>query len=164
LVGITAGAVLRAGEKLEVGWIFTAWLVLSALADTLIAITMVDYLKENETGYGITDDLIAKITRATLQTGIILTTWAIAHLLCFITMTNNVHMFFAATSAKLYTTSLFSLLNARSGWNAMHEDKRCHPTLPRILVTACEEGQDPGHRPQAIEPVTTSDQSLPATN
>jgi hypothetical protein len=164
LVGITTGAVFSTGKKLELEWTFTAWLALSALADAFIAMTVVHYLKENETGYDMTDDLIAKITRAIVQTGVILTVWAIAHFLCFIILPTNVHMFLGQTSAKLYTISLFSLLNARSGWSAIHKDKRDHPTLPSMLVTACKEGQSPGDRLQAKEPVTKSDQNLPKAN
>ncbi|KEP52245.1 putative transmembrane protein [Rhizoctonia solani 123E] len=92
------------------------WLVTSALADTAITITLSWYLHSNRTGFSRTDDIITKLIRITVQTGLITTVWALVDLIMFLAVPNPLHLMFNLPLPKLYSISLLSTLNARGGW------------------------------------------------
>jgi len=92
------------------------WLVSSAIVDTLITVILVSHLRKNRTGFEFTDDVINKIIRLTVQTGMITSVWAIIDLGLYLGSPSGVHVSFNWVLAKLYTNSLMSSLNSRAGW------------------------------------------------
>ncbi|KAG9118715.1 hypothetical protein FRC07_006639, partial [Ceratobasidium sp. 392] len=70
----------------------------------------------HRTGFPKTDDAITRLVRMTVQTGLITTIWATVDLIMFLTLDNNLHLFFQLPLCKLYTNTLMSTLNSRGGW------------------------------------------------
>ncbi|CAE6532937.1 unnamed protein product [Rhizoctonia solani] len=92
------------------------WLLLSAVTDITITCILSWYLHTHRTGYSKTDDIITRLVRITVQTGLITTVWATSDLLVYLCWPNNMHVFFQLPLCKLYTNSLMSTLNSRAGW------------------------------------------------
>ncbi|KAI0692564.1 hypothetical protein BC835DRAFT_47564 [Cytidiella melzeri] len=92
------------------------WLAFSAMADVLIAVSLVLYLRNHKTGFSGSDDAIDRIIRLTVQTGLITAVCAIVDLIIFLINQNTIHLAFNLMLAKLYTNTLLSSLNARKGW------------------------------------------------
>ncbi|CAE7202497.1 unnamed protein product [Rhizoctonia solani] len=92
------------------------WLVTSAVADTAITIILSWYLHAHRTGFSKTDDIITRLIRITVQTGLITTVWALVDLIMYLTVPNPLHLLFNLPLPKLYSNSLLSTLNARGGW------------------------------------------------
>ncbi|CAE6426753.1 unnamed protein product [Rhizoctonia solani] len=92
------------------------WLTLSALTDVVITGILSWYLHTHRTGFSKTDDVITRLVRLTVQTGLITTVWATTDLLVYLCWSSNMHVFFQLPLCKLYTNSLMSTLNARAGW------------------------------------------------
>jgi len=96
--------------------IVIVWLACAVLADVAITISLVWRLRSEKTGFPATDDVVNKIIRMTVQTGLITTLCGIAHLVSFLATSSGIHLIFNLCLAKLYTISLMSSLNARNGW------------------------------------------------
>lgn len=92
------------------------WLGLSALTDVVITIILSWYLHTHRTGFSQTDDIITRLVRLTVQTGLITTVWATVDLIFYLALANNLHLLFQLPLCKLYTNSLMSTLNSRGGW------------------------------------------------
>ncbi|CAE6346172.1 unnamed protein product [Rhizoctonia solani] len=92
------------------------WLVSSALADVIITVVLTWYLHTHRTGFSKTEDLIARLIRLTVQTGLITTLWALVDLIMYLAVPNPLHLLFNLPLPKLYSNSLLSTLNARGGW------------------------------------------------
>ncbi|KAL1742402.1 hypothetical protein HDZ31DRAFT_43306, partial [Schizophyllum fasciatum] len=93
------------------------WLAASAAADILIAVTLAWYLQTHKTGFKSTDNYIDRLIKMTVQTGMATAVWATIDLLLFLLdVTHRSHLIFNFCLAKLYTNSLMSSLNSRSGW------------------------------------------------
>ncbi|KAI0690452.1 hypothetical protein C8T65DRAFT_97724 [Cerioporus squamosus] len=101
-------------QKFQV--IVIIWLAFSAVADTLITAALVWHLRRNKTGMALTDSIINKIIRMTVQTGLITALCAIIDLVLFLVFPTGLHLIFNLPLSKLYTNSLMSSLNARTGW------------------------------------------------
>ncbi|EKM51209.1 uncharacterized protein PHACADRAFT_213079 [Phanerochaete carnosa HHB-10118-sp] len=95
--------------------IVAVWLASMAVCDTVIAIAMTWRLKRHKTGFQQTDDVVNKIIRLTVSTGAISAIWAIVDLILFLSVRTGVHLALNLPLAKLYTNSLLSSLNSRSG-------------------------------------------------
>ncbi|VDC00698.1 unnamed protein product [Peniophora sp. CBMAI 1063] len=93
------------------------WLVTSALVDTTITGFLTYHLRKHRTGFQRTDDVLSKIIRLTVQTGLITSVWAIVDLAVFLAIPTGLHLIFNFPLAKLYSNSLLSSLNARSSLN-----------------------------------------------
>ncbi|CAE6438515.1 unnamed protein product [Rhizoctonia solani] len=112
-VQFAAGAATTAGAfKVQI----SLWLVTSAVADTAITIILSWYLHAHRTGFPKTDDIITRLIRVTVQTGLITTVWALADLIMYLIVPNPLHLLFNLPLPKLYSNSLLSTLNARGGW------------------------------------------------
>ncbi|KAB5590473.1 hypothetical protein CTheo_6087 [Ceratobasidium theobromae] len=130
LIGISAFVQFVAGLVLSIGLFIvkdfarfqelktpvTLWLVLSALTDVVITSVLSWYLHTHRTGFSQTDDIITRLVRLTVQTGLITTIWATTDLILFLSLPNNMHLLFQLPLCKLYTNSLMSTLNSRAGW------------------------------------------------
>lgn len=92
------------------------WLGLSALTDIVITCILSWYLHTHRTGFSRTDDVITRLVRLTVQTGLITTVWATVDLFIYLGMDNNMHLLFQLPLCKLYTNTLMSTLNSRVGW------------------------------------------------
>ncbi|ETW76349.1 hypothetical protein HETIRDRAFT_247165, partial [Heterobasidion irregulare TC 32-1] len=86
------------------------WLIAATIDDTLITVVLVTFLKRHKTGSPPTDDVIDRIIRLAIQTGLVTALWAVADLVLYITF---VHIIFNYSLAELYTISLLSSLNSR---------------------------------------------------
>ncbi|KAF9228352.1 hypothetical protein BS17DRAFT_692255, partial [Gyrodon lividus] len=101
------------------------WLGSSAAADVIITVSLVWSLASSEpakkyrqkTGFAATDDLINRLIRLTVQTGLITAVSATLDVSIFLAGTTLNYIWDFALS-KLYSNSLLSTLNARGGWKA----------------------------------------------
>jgi len=93
------------------------WLVTSAVVDTTITFMLTMHLRKHRTGFQQTDDVLDRIVRLTVQTGLITSIWAIVDLIVFLTIPTGIHLIFNFPLSKLYSNSLLSSLNARQNWN-----------------------------------------------
>ncbi|THG96863.1 hypothetical protein EW026_g5047 [Hermanssonia centrifuga] len=116
-------------QKFEV--IVIIWLVFSALADTAITLALTWHLRKHKTGFTVTDDVVDRIIRMTVQTGLVTALCAIIDLIAFLATPTGIHLIFNLPLSKLYTNSLMSSLNSRAGWGysssavqAMHDSSR----------------------------------------
>ncbi|KAJ7743046.1 hypothetical protein DFH07DRAFT_37075 [Mycena maculata] len=93
------------------------WLVGSAVADVVIALTMIVILSEfrRKTPWKRTDSLITKLIYNTIETGAITSVLAICDVSLFILFPeNNLHQTFAFMLGKVYANVLMVTLNARA--------------------------------------------------
>ncbi|CAE6359496.1 unnamed protein product [Rhizoctonia solani] len=70
------------------------WLGLSALTDVVITCILSWYLHTHRTGFSKTDDVITRLVRLTVQTGLITTVWATTDLILYLGWSHNLHLFF----------------------------------------------------------------------
>ncbi|KAI0036513.1 hypothetical protein K488DRAFT_40942 [Vararia minispora EC-137] len=100
------------------------WLTISALVDSTITIIMVWHLRRHKRGFKVSDDILDKLIRLTVQTGMITSLWAIVDLVVFLAIPTGLHLIFNFPLGKLYSNSLLSSLNSRAGWkyNSNSED------------------------------------------
>ncbi|EIW84553.1 hypothetical protein CONPUDRAFT_100731 [Coniophora puteana RWD-64-598 SS2] len=91
------------------------WLAASALGDIIIATVLVKHLRSLRTGFAATDDIVNKVIRLTLQTGLLTAICASINLIIFCADTSGVYLIFNIPLPKLYTNSLMSSLNSRKG-------------------------------------------------
>ncbi|KAM5543728.1 hypothetical protein V8D89_002345 [Ganoderma adspersum] len=94
------------------------WLVSAALADVLITTALVWHLRKHKTGIAVTDDIVNKIIRLTVQTGLITSLFAVISLVLYLAVPSGYDFIFNMPLAKLYTNSLMSTLNSRRMWKA----------------------------------------------
>ncbi|KAI0632408.1 hypothetical protein C8Q77DRAFT_1159036 [Trametes polyzona] len=101
-------------QKFEI--IVIVWLAFSAVADCAITIALVWHLRKHKTGFAATDDIVNRIIRLTVQTGLITALCAVIDLILFLATPSGLHLVFNLPLSKLYTNSLMSSLNSRAGW------------------------------------------------
>jgi len=104
-------------QRFEV--IVIIWLVSAILADIAITSCLVWNLAKRKTGFSATDDVVNKIIRMTMQTGLVTSLFATADIVAFLADPTGTHLIFNMPLSKLYTNSLMSTLNARSGTKYM---------------------------------------------
>lgn len=90
------------------------WLSLSALTDTMISVILASYLHSQRTGFSVTNHIISRLVRLTIQTGLITTVCAITDLVTFLCLSDNMHILFQLVLCKTYTNTLLSTLNSRA--------------------------------------------------
>lgn len=101
-------------QRFEV--IVIIWLAFSAVADSSITAALVWHLRKHKTGFSQTDDIVNRIIRLTVQTGLITALCATIDLILFLATPSGLHLIFNLPLSKLYTNSLMSSLNSRAGW------------------------------------------------
>lgn len=105
------------------------WLTSSVLCDVLITVSLCFYLSSHRSGVNKrTDDLVTRVIRITVQTGLMTSLWAILDLIIYRVQNNSMHLIFNFPLAKIYTNSLMSTLNARRAQNG-------RPQLPNGSVS-----------------------------
>jgi len=100
------------------------WLVLAPVTDFVISAALVWFLRRNRTGFAVTDDLVSRITRLTIQTGAITAVWSAVDLAIFLIFPNNLHLILNLPLSKLYGNCLMSSLNARREWSGTSYSER----------------------------------------
>ncbi|KAK0188795.1 hypothetical protein F5146DRAFT_1225507 [Armillaria mellea] len=127
----TTGSIGSTVEAMKIGtflrfqdikaWVIL-WLVATCVADILITVILVWHLvcaslsKNHKTGFRGSDELVDRIIRSTVQTGLITTLCALIDLLTYLLDPTGLHLVFNFPLPKLYTNTLLSSLNSRGGW------------------------------------------------
>ncbi|TFK49008.1 hypothetical protein OE88DRAFT_1646604 [Heliocybe sulcata] len=92
----------------------SVWLGGTALCDLIIAASMIFYLHKSRTGFSRTDDIVQRLIRVTVETGLICTIIALIDLAVYVAYKdNNYHFTPVLTLSKLYANSLLASLNSR---------------------------------------------------
>ncbi|KIY73562.1 hypothetical protein CYLTODRAFT_434209 [Cylindrobasidium torrendii FP15055 ss-10] len=92
------------------------WLVCACAADVAISGIMVWYLRKHKTGFERSDELVDRIIRVTVQTGIITSFAAFIDMIVYLVNPSALHLLFNVVLTKLYTCTMLSSLNSRGGW------------------------------------------------
>ncbi|KAK0432888.1 hypothetical protein EV421DRAFT_1742001 [Armillaria borealis] len=121
----TVGAIGSSAESVKAGtfvkfqeiksWVIL-WLVGACVADMLITGILVWHLRRHKTGFQTSDELVDRIIRSTVQTGLITSICAIVDLMVYLLDPTGLHLLFNFPLSKLYTNTLMSSLNSRGGW------------------------------------------------
>ncbi|KIJ50226.1 hypothetical protein M422DRAFT_27310, partial [Sphaerobolus stellatus SS14] len=94
------------------------WLASSSLADIIITSTLVWSLRSRKTGHSKTDDVVNRIIVSTIQTGAITALFALLDFVLFLAIPHATANFLVDFPlSKLYSNSLLSTLNTRTGWS-----------------------------------------------
>ncbi|KAJ3784290.1 hypothetical protein GGU10DRAFT_358267 [Lentinula aff. detonsa] len=102
-------------KKPELHWSALLWFLPSCVADILITVTLVRSLSKRKTSFSVTNSMIDKLIRMTVQTGMITAICAIGDVACFMALPHTaINFIWDLALAKLYTNCLMSTLNARS--------------------------------------------------
>ncbi|KIK50779.1 hypothetical protein GYMLUDRAFT_252678 [Collybiopsis luxurians FD-317 M1] len=93
----------------------------SYICEILLPIVSVYYLtivgrRKHKTGFKTSDQLVDRIIRLTVQTGLITTVCAIVDAIMYLVDPTGTHLIFNLPLAKLYSVTLLSSLNSREGW------------------------------------------------
>ncbi|KAF8315026.1 hypothetical protein DL93DRAFT_2167059 [Clavulina sp. PMI_390] len=140
--GVTTGTVgsfkiHKFTEFHKLSTVVIVWLSLGVASDIAITWALTNHLRTfKHSGFSATDDLISRITRLIIQTGLVTVIWAITDLILFVRISTNFHFIFTAPISKFYVNSMLSQLNARALWRADQRDAAQHwPTGTAIQVT-----------------------------
>ncbi|KAF8448699.1 hypothetical protein L210DRAFT_3388050, partial [Boletus edulis BED1] len=103
------------------------WLTASAVADIIITASLVRSLLRKRTGFAVTDDIINRIIRLTVQTGLLTAVTATLDITLFLvtgvwslSLLSSFRNFIPDLAlSKLYSNTILSSLNARGGWKAV---------------------------------------------
>ncbi|KAJ7176114.1 hypothetical protein C8R43DRAFT_975024 [Mycena crocata] len=94
------------------------WLISEAITDLLIAASLSIALQRSKTGFALTDTVVDKIIRMTVQTGMITALFSILDMVSFLTITDaTLNFMWNIPISKLYSNALLSTLNARTELN-----------------------------------------------
>ncbi|KAJ3861582.1 hypothetical protein EV359DRAFT_74617 [Lentinula novae-zelandiae] len=145
ITGVKIAKLKLFADKPELHWSALLWFLTACVADLLITGTLVWNLAQRKTGFAITDSVVDKIIRMTVQTGMITSICAIGDVAFFMALPSELNdlvgysildckqqdQFYLSsaqsltlldrnflwdlTLAKLYTNCLMSTLNARAG-------------------------------------------------
>jgi len=103
------------GFVVRFSWLITSLLTCGCAADILIAISLIYYLRKfaSPANSQSTTEIINRLVRFALQTGLITSMTSLAVITCFQAMPNMVWLGLYILLAKLYSNSLLVSLNAR---------------------------------------------------
>ncbi|KAJ7090957.1 hypothetical protein C8R43DRAFT_1050199 [Mycena crocata] len=94
------------------------WLIAESITDLMIAASLSIALNRSKTGFPLTDTVVDKIIRMTVQTGMITALFSILDMVSFLTVTNaTLNFMWNIPISKLYSNALLSTLNARTELN-----------------------------------------------
>ncbi|CAA7268582.1 unnamed protein product [Cyclocybe aegerita] len=96
------------------------WLISSAAADSLIAVSLAWSLYRRKTGFRATDAVITRIILFSVQTGIVTSVAALVSMITFVALplTNTTTFVFNVLLMKLYGNFILATLNNRGVWQA----------------------------------------------
>jgi hypothetical protein len=108
------------------------WFLTACAADVLITVVLVIALNKKKTGFVATDDVISKIIRMTVQTGLLTTVFALGDVIFFMTLPHTaLNFIWDLALSKLYTNCLLSTLNARLSLQGSTKSSLDHHSAPR---------------------------------
>ncbi|GAW06794.1 hypothetical protein LENED_008743 [Lentinula edodes] len=108
-------------------WSVIMWLAGECFAD----------LRKHKTGFQASDELVDRIIRLTVQTGLLTSLCAILDLIFFLCDPTGTHLIFNFPLAKLYTNSVMSSLNSRGAWNysTIAGSGKLGDSTPNVITT-----------------------------
>ncbi|KAF9529962.1 hypothetical protein CPB83DRAFT_851901 [Crepidotus variabilis] len=116
--------------------VVVVWMTSEVAADMISTSILVWYLRNHKSGLERTDQIVDKIIRFTVQTGLITFIFASFHLGFFLSDQSGLHLLFNFPICKLYSNSLLSSLNSRfsskSRNNAGSESEGCMKTIEAL--------------------------------
>ncbi|KAJ7223505.1 hypothetical protein GGX14DRAFT_658355 [Mycena pura] len=123
------------------------WLIASAAADLSIAALLAAALRSKKTGSPVTDSVLDRIIRMTVQTGLITAVFSILDVVCFLALRGDtVNFIWNIPLSKLYSNCLLSTLNAREGlmadFVAAHADLLVSESGPTFASAVSFESAD----------------------
>ncbi|KAF8904577.1 hypothetical protein CPB85DRAFT_1437761 [Mucidula mucida] len=99
---------------LEVVGVITGWLVCQAALDIIIAALLSWTFFMSRTGFHRTDDVLKRLIRGSIQTGLLAALWSIGDLVGFLVSPESwIYFFFATCIGRMYTNTLMDTLNCR---------------------------------------------------
>jgi len=118
------------GLVVRFSWLITSALACGGAADVLIAIFMTYYLRKLASPMNLnsTTEIINRLVRFALQTGLITSMASVAVIICFQAMPNMVWFSLYILLAKLYSNSLLVSLNARPRKTDVSDGAKTHPS------------------------------------
>ncbi|KAJ7255789.1 hypothetical protein B0H12DRAFT_1232957 [Mycena haematopus] len=117
------------------------WLISAAATDLCIAVTLAIALRNKKTGFVVTDTVVDKIIRMTVQTGIAL--FSLLDVICFVTLRGEtVNFLWNIPLTKLYSNCLMSTLNSRQKLN---RSMNPHGSNPNTNFVVSVGGDAKGH-------------------
>ncbi|KAJ3987900.1 hypothetical protein F5890DRAFT_1550968 [Lentinula detonsa] len=138
-------------------WSVIMWLAGECFADLGITSVLVWHLprRKHKTGFQASDELIDRIIRLAVQTGLITAFCATLDLIFFLTDPTGTHLIFNFPLAKLYTNSVMSSLNSRGAWNYSTPHSKLGNSLPTTIITTGD-GNGDTFRPSSAPPISPS--------
>lgn len=91
----------------------TLWLGSAIVADITIASSLVWFFRGRKSGVAATDDIVNRLIKSTLQTGMLTSIFACVDLATFLAIKDGTHLIFNVPLSKLYTNSFMAMLNSR---------------------------------------------------
>ncbi|THU76490.1 hypothetical protein K435DRAFT_704764, partial [Dendrothele bispora CBS 962.96] len=109
---MASAATLRPGARVIV------WLIGATVSDLMITFILVTYLyRKHKRGFKASNELIDRIIRSTIQTGVLTSVIAGTDLVIYLIFPAQAwHFIFNVPLCKLYSVTLMSSLNSRQGW------------------------------------------------
>ncbi|KAJ3932506.1 MAG: hypothetical protein NXY57DRAFT_894040, partial [Lentinula lateritia] len=134
-------------------WSVIMWLAGECFADLVITSVLVWHLRKHKTGFQASDELVDRIIRLTVQTGLLTSLCAILDLIFFLCDPTGTHLIFNFPLAKLYTNSVMSSLNSRGAWNysTISGSSKLGDSTPNIITTG-DVGADISRRVSNMAP------------
>ncbi|KAF9259069.1 hypothetical protein L218DRAFT_1004261 [Marasmius fiardii PR-910] len=118
--GVMVGVIKVFARKPELHTPALVWFLTSCVADVIITATLVSSLRGRKTGFVVTDTVIDKIIRTTVQTGMITAVCAIGDVVFFMALGHTaLNFIWDLMLSKLYTNCLLSTLNSRTSLQAL---------------------------------------------
>ncbi|KAK0456786.1 hypothetical protein EV421DRAFT_1895984 [Armillaria borealis] len=118
-----------------------AWVIL--WLDILELCSFILSLRRNhKTGFQASDELVDRIIRSTVQTGLLTSICAIVDLIVYLVDPTGLHLLFNFPLSKLYTNTLLSSLNSRGGWAYDSSQSHSHTTGGIMSASAGKKGGD----------------------
>ncbi|KDQ56861.1 hypothetical protein JAAARDRAFT_194810 [Jaapia argillacea MUCL 33604] len=112
IVGDIIPSFIKWGEW-QVKLTIVMWLSSDVVVDCLITTSLLWGLRQNKTGMPVTDDILIRLMRLTVPTGLVTAIWASINLVLYLSSPYPYHLIFNIPLAKLYSNCLMSALNAR---------------------------------------------------
>ncbi|KAL0958473.1 hypothetical protein HGRIS_000612 [Hohenbuehelia grisea] len=115
---VMIGIIKRFARKPELHTPALVWFLSACVADVIITISLCRSLSQRKTGMAVTDDILNKIIRMTVQTGMITAIAAVGDVVFFMVFPRAaLNFLWDLALSKLYVNCLLSTLNARAALN-----------------------------------------------
>ncbi|EDR08944.1 uncharacterized protein LACBIDRAFT_296562 [Laccaria bicolor S238N-H82] len=120
-------------RKPELHWPALLWFLSAVVSDVMITVVLVITLNKRKTGFTATDDVISKIIRTTVQTGMLTALVAIGDVIFFMTLPVRSANFTVIQKLK-YILSRYSTLPCTRLIPVISQNFYCTDSLPRNFI------------------------------